>query len=173
MKRIVDASVISGTGAQRRASFSGPVSAVGPPCEWYIASMSGIGDLIRQLSDVQTLLSELPDDAFAERFELKEKQAALRAEAARFAEDLDHGRSSEELLIELGSLRSEMKSIEGQRIDLVTQAGTTTAGEMGNLGGYAINKGIEDAMGLPKIKARIGRIKGILIDRDVDVPDAD
>jgi hypothetical protein len=44
---------------------------------------------------------------------------------------------------------------------------------MGNLGGYGINKGIEDAMGLPKIKARIGLIKGILIDRGADVPEAD
>ena len=34
-------------------------------------------------------------------------------------------------------------------------------------------KGIDDALGLPKIKARIGVIKGVLINRDVDVPEAD
>jgi hypothetical protein len=135
--------------------------------------MTDIGDLTRQLADVQMELWDLPDDAFAERFELKEKQAALREQAAHFAERLDEGRSTEDLLVELSALRSQMVAIEGQRIDLVTQAGSSSAGEMGNLGGVAINKGIEDAMGLPKIKARIGLIKGILIDRGAVVPDAD
>jgi hypothetical protein len=135
--------------------------------------MTDIGDLTRRLADVQKELWDLPDDAFAERFELKEKQAALRAEAAQYADSLDEGRSSDDLLIELKSLRSQMVSIERKRIDLVTQAGSTSAGEMGNLGGYGINKGIEDAMGLPKIKTRIGLIKGILIDRGVAIPDAD
>jgi hypothetical protein len=41
---------------------------------------------------------------------------------------------------------------------------------MGNLGGVAINKGIDDAQGLPQIKAKIGQIKGILADRGVTVP---
>ena len=122
---------------------------------------------------MQKALWDLPDDAFAERFELREKQAALRAEAAQYAERMDEGLSSNDLLAELGALQSQMVAIEEQRIDLVTQAGTTSAGEMGNLGGYAINKGIEDAMGLPKIKARIGRIKGILVDRGAEAPDAD
>ena len=135
--------------------------------------MGDIGDLTRQLADVQKELWDLPDDAFAKRFELKEKQAALREQAAQYAERLDAGRSTEDLLIELSALRTQMASIEGQRIDLVTQAGSSSAGEMGNLGGYGINKGIEDAMGLPKIKARIGLIKGILVDRGVDIPDAD
>ena len=135
--------------------------------------MGDIGDLTRQLADVQKELWDLPEDAFAERLELKDKQAALRAQAAQYAEGMDDGRSTEDLLIELSALRTQMVAIEGQRIDLVTQAGSASAGEMGNLGGYGINKGIEDAMGLPKIKARIGLIKGILADRGVVVPDAD
>jgi acetyl-CoA carboxylase beta subunit len=135
--------------------------------------MTDIGDLTRQLADVQMELWDLPEDAFAERFALKEKQAALRTQAAQYAERLDEGRSTDDLLVELSALRTQMVAIEGQRIDLVTQAGSTSAGEMGNLGGYSINKGIEDAMGLPKIKARIGLIKGILIDRGADVPEAD
>ena len=135
--------------------------------------MDDIGDLTKRLADVQKELWDLPDDAFAERFELKEKQAALRAEAAEFAQHMDDDRSSDDLVTELASLRSRMVAIERQRIDLVTQAGSTSAGEMGNLGGYGINKGIEDAMGLPKIKARIGLVKGILIDRGIEVPEAD
>jgi len=41
---------------------------------------------------------------------------------------------------------------------------------MGNLGGYKINKGIEDAHGLPRIKARIGVLKNLLDARGVEVP---
>ena len=135
--------------------------------------MTDLGDLTRQLADVQKALWDLPEGANEEKFALREKQAALRAQAAQYAERMDEGRSTEDLLTELSALRSQMIAIERQRIDLVVQAGSTSAGEMGNLGGYGINKGIEDAMGMPKIKTRIGLIKGTLTDRGVDVPDAD
>ena len=135
--------------------------------------MTDLGDLTRQLADVQKALWDLPEGANEERFALGEKQAALRAQAAQYAERMDEGRSTEDLLTELSALRSQMIAIERQRIDLVVQAGSTSAGEMGNLGGYGINKGIEDAMGMPKIKTRIGLLKGTLTDRGVDVPDAD
>ena len=77
-----------------------------------------------------------------------------------------------ELLAELAALRSQMVAIEKQRIDLVAQAGSggATSSEMGNLGGYKINKGIEDAHGLPRIKARIGVLKNLLDARGVEVP---
>ena len=135
--------------------------------------MTDLGDLTRQLADVQKALWDLPEGANEERFALGEKQAALRAQAAQYAERMYEGRSTEDLLTELSALRSQMIAIERQRIDLVVQAGSTSAGEMGNLGGYGINKGIEDAMGMPKIKTRIGLLKGTLTDRGVDVPDAD
>ncbi|KAA3635533.1 MAG: hypothetical protein DWP92_10870 [Armatimonadetes bacterium] len=137
--------------------------------------MDDIGDLAAQLADVQRQLLDLPDDAFAERFELKKRQDALRLQARAHAQDLDKQRSTEDLLAELSGLRSQMLHIEGHRIDLVRQAGSggAVSSEMGNLGGVQINKGIDDAMGLPKIKARLGLIKGILIDRGVEIPPAD
>lgn len=137
--------------------------------------MDDIGDLAAQLADVQRQLLDLPDDAFAERFELKKRQDTLRLQARAHAQDLDKQRSTEDLLAELSGLRSQMLHIEGQRIDLVRQAGSggAVSSEMGNLGGVQINKGIDDAMGLPKIKARLGLIKGILIDRGVEIPPAD
>ena len=137
--------------------------------------MGDIGDLTKRLADVQKQLWDLPDDAFAERYELKERQAVLRTEAAQYAAHLDDDRPTDDLLAELAALRAQLEAIEGERINLVYQAGSggSTSGEMGNLGGVAINKGIEDAMGLPKVKARIGVIKGILIDRDVAAPEAD
>ena len=130
-------------------------------------------ELTAQLADVQMRLLDLPDDAFAEKYQLIEEQSRLRAEAANFAEMIDSERSDGELLRELSALRSQMQSIEGQRIDLVMQAGGgSLTGEMGNLGGVQINKGIDDAFGLPRIKARIGVIKGTLNDRGVKVPEA-
>jgi hypothetical protein len=137
-------------------------------------STSTVTEVTARLAEVQLRLLDLPDDAFAEKYQLIKEQARLRAEAANFAEAIDSERSDEELLRELGALRSRMQSIEKQRIDLVMQAGGgSLTGEMGNLGGVQINKGIDDAFGLPKIKARIGSIKGTLSDRGVKVPEVD
>lgn len=136
--------------------------------------MSDVGDLTAQLAEIQRQLLDLPDDAFAERYELRKRQDELRLEAKKFAADLDTQRDTDDLLAELQSLRERMRSIEGQRIDLVMQAGSggASSSEMGNLGGVAINRGIDEAMGLPAVKARIGLLKGILADRGVEVPEA-
>lgn len=126
------------------------------------------------LARVQQRLLELPDDAFAERYPLLMERDRLREEAASFTEMIDSDRSDEDLLSELAALRSQMRSIEERRIDLVGQAGGgSLTGEMGNLGGVQINKGIDDAYGLPAIRARIGLIKGTLTDRGIEVPEAD
>ncbi len=132
-------------------------------------------DVARRLAEVQDALLALPEDAFAERYELLKQRDALRERAAEFATSLDDGRSDEDLLTELAALREQRAAIESQRIDLVTQAGSggPGSGEMGNLGGVGLNRGIGDAMGLPGIEARIGVIKGVLTDRGVDVPEAD
>ncbi len=128
-------------------------------------------EINRKLAEVQDRLIALPDDAFAERWELRILQDELREEARRFAYARDEDKFDDELLAELRALRDRMKEIERQRIDLVGQAGGgSMSGEMGNLGGVKINRGIDDALGLPKIKARIGVIKGVLMDRGVDVP---
>lgn len=133
-----------------------------------------VGEVTAQLADVQKRLLELPGDAFAEKYRLIEEQSKLRSEAAQFADMIDSERSDDELLRELSALRHQMQSIENRRIDLVMQAGGgSLTGEMGNLGGVQINKGIDDAFGLPRIKARIGVIKGTLSDRGVAVPEAD
>ncbi|VAW04309.1 hypothetical protein MNBD_ACTINO01-2438 [hydrothermal vent metagenome] len=131
-------------------------------------------ELIRKLADVQDRILALPDDAFAQRWELRKEQDDLRSQAQEFAYAMDEDKFDDELLSELRALRDRMKAIEHQRIDLVGQAGGgSMSGEMGNLGGVKINRGIDDAMGLPGIKARIGVIKGVLMNRGVDIPPAD
>jgi hypothetical protein len=137
--------------------------------------MTDLFAVTRELADIQKQLLDLPDDAFAERFALRQRQDELRAIARSVDNPMDAATSDAQLLAELQALRMQMKSIERQRIDLVGQAGSggAASGEMGNLGGVKINKGIDDAMGLDKVKARIGVIKGILTDRGVAVPEAD
>lgn len=132
--------------------------------------MSDPTELNRKLAAVQDQLIALPDDAFAERWELRKEQDELRKQASEFSYALYDDKFDDELLDELRGLREQMKAIEKQRIDLVVQAGSGGASNMGNLGGVAINKGIDDAMGLPAIKAKIGHIKGVLGDRGVYVP---
>lgn len=132
-------------------------------------------DPIKELADILQQLIDLPDDAFAERYALRGRQEELRATLRSAENPLDTGRSDQELLAELTALRSQMKAIEGQRIDLVTQAGSggASSSEMGNLGGVQINKGIDDAHGLPRIKSRIGILKNMLESRGVEIPDVD
>ena len=129
-----------------------------------------------QLAALQRELLDLPSDAFAERYELQKQQDVLRAQASQFREDWDRQRPTDELLAELAARRSQLKAIEGQRINLVTQAGgggtggTSPAGAS-SYGGVDINLGIGDAQGSGDIQARIGLIKGILEERDIDIPE--
>lgn len=136
--------------------------------------MDDPSQLVARLADVQKKLLDLPDDAFEEKYKLLNEQDQLRKEAAGYAGMVDSERSDEQLLAELAAMRGQMHHIEGMTIDLVVQAGSggASSGEMGNLGGVEINKGIGDAQGLPKIKARIGVIKGTLRDRGVEFPEA-
>ncbi len=101
------------------------------------------------------------------------EQDKLREEAAQYAVDLEAQRSDADLLSELSGLRSQFRQLEKQKIDLVTQAGAgSRTGEMGNLGGVALNTQMMEAGGGSRLQARIGLIKGILIDRGVAVPPA-
>ncbi|MDH3684341.1 MAG: hypothetical protein OEV40_30845 [Acidimicrobiia bacterium] len=130
-------------------------------------------DIAARLAAVHDALRELPDDAFAEKYELLKRQDALRDEAAQYAIDLDAGRSDAELLAELAGLRSQLTQLEKQKIDLVTQAGGGSGGgEMGNIGAAALNAQLMEAGGGARIQARIGAVKGALSDRGVDFPDA-
>ena len=120
-----------------------------------------IDRLVAELGAVQDELLATPTDDFARRFELNKRQDELREQVAAF--DPDAGRTRAELEAELRALRAQVEAIEAQRIDLVTQAGAAgDGGEMGNIGGVALNRGIEQAQGKPQLLARIGRIEGRL-----------
>lgn len=137
--------------------------------------MSSAEEMTRELADIQKRLIDLPSDAFSERYELQKRQDHLRDTLRANPEAMFADRPNEDLLAELAALRRQRDAIDRTRIDLVTQAGSggPGSGEMGNLGAYAINKGIQDAHGLPAIQSRIGIIKNVLDERGVDIPPAD
>ncbi len=129
--------------------------------------------ITQALARVQGELIDLADDAFAERHELLQRRDQLRREAAAFRVDFDARRPTEEMLDELSGLRSLLSELEGRRIDMVKQSGGCAAGPGAEgWGGVSLNQQIDAAGGMPEVKARIGRIKGILIDRGVEIPDA-
>ncbi|MEN8234492.1 MAG: hypothetical protein ABFR89_06165 [Actinomycetota bacterium] len=135
-------------------------------------SDTSLDAMLQELSDIQDRLIALPSDAFAERYELRCRQDELRDEMASFRVDFDAERSTDDLLSELAGQRSRLVEIERQRVDMVSQAG----GSGGGVGAFTPEEGLnlkmDEAAGAGEITARIGRIKGILVDRGVDVPDA-
>ncbi|NNF68178.1 MAG: hypothetical protein HKN01_00270 [Acidimicrobiia bacterium] len=128
--------------------------------------------LLAELSEVHRKLLELPDDAFAERHELLLTRDVLRDEMSRHHLDFDESRPSADLLAELEALRARVKEIEKDRIDVVKQHGGGSWGAAAGADGWGavqLNQAMDEARGLPAIRSRIGRIKGVLIDRGVDV----
>lgn len=132
-----------------------------------------LDQILRDLSEVQDRLIALPDDAFAERYELRTRQSELREQMASLRVDFDAKRSTEDLLSELAGQRSRLAAIETEKIDIVSQSGGGTLSGAGSdgWGAVGINQQIEAGAGVADIKARIGRIKGILIDRGAEIPE--
>lgn len=128
-------------------------------------------DIVARLVTVNDELLALPDDAFAEKYKLLKERDKLRDEASQYAVDLDAQRSDTGLLAELAALHSQLQGLQGQRIDLVRQAGGGGGGEMGNLGGISLNARILEAGGASRIQGRIGTILSVLADRGVEIPD--
>jgi len=130
-----------------------------------------LDQVLGELSEVQDRLIALPDDAFAERYELRCRQDELRDQMASLRIDFDAERSTENLLSELSGLRSRLATIEGQRIDMVSQAGGSGGVTGAMTPEEGLNRKMDEAAGAGEIRSRIGRIKGILIDRGVEIPE--
>jgi hypothetical protein len=124
------------------------------------------------LAEVQRRLLELADWDVAEKHQLLKRRDGLRDMAARYHHNLDEERSDAEFLAELAAHRARLKSLEGNRIDLVSQAGGghESPGGGSGWGGVDLNRQIDSAGGRDHILARIGRITSILTDRGVDYP---
>jgi hypothetical protein len=92
-------------------------------------------------------------------------------QAAEFAAGVDDERPKADLVAELVSPRTRRDELEAEHINVMLQAANIdVAGFSGHADAAEINRRITEAQGLPRIEARIGRIKGILFDRGAEVP---
>lgn len=133
-----------------------------------------VDEIRSELTDIQRQLLDAADGDFAGKHRLLSRRDELRALAAEHRRDVDTERSDAELLSELAARRQQLAAIERQRIDVVKQHGAgshgTAAGGDG-WGAVQLNHAIDQAQDVAGIRQRIGRLKAILIDRGVDIPD--
>lgn len=133
-----------------------------------------VDEIRGELADIQRRLLDVDDDDFAGKHRLLSRRDELRALAAEHGRDADTERSDTELLSELAARRQQLATIERQRIDVVKQHGAgshgTAAGGDG-WGAVQLNHAIDQAQDVAGIRERIGRLKAILTDRGVEVPD--
>jgi hypothetical protein len=114
-------------------------------CCWQTAEYASIDDmspvelLVRRISEIQDLLSTLPNDAFAERSALLAEREELGRRAERYAAGADRERPAEDLRHELALLRDERNGLA-----------------------------FDDPRSV-RISARIDRLAGILADMGADV----
>ena len=129
--------------------------------------MSDLDRITKELAAVDVAIWDLPDDAFAERYELLKRRDALREEAAHLPHDWDAQRTTEELLKELKAQQHHLDAIVDEQI----YPGSDGDGGDKDTSTFGLNQKIVDANDAGAIRARIGRIKGILVDRGVAVED--
>jgi len=127
--------------------------------------VSDLDRITKELAAVDDAIWRLPDDAFAERYELLKQRDALREEAGDLPHDWDAQRSTGELVKELKAQRHHLHAIIDEQIDPLGDDGgggkdSTT---------FGLNQRIAEANNAAAVRKRIARITGILRDRGVVV----
>jgi hypothetical protein len=117
-----------------------------------------MSSILRELNDVQDQLGSLATEARADKLALLSRREELQTQAARLADQVDRDWSTQELLAHLASLRWQRDAIGRQR-------GAAPLLRNGPSGTYRTMH----REGLPRIEARIARIKVILAERGIDL----
>jgi hypothetical protein len=129
-----------------------------------------IEEIDRELVEIDEKLDTLPADDFGARVDLRTRHEALQARAAHLSAGADEQRSTEEIQIEVGSLKQRIAVIQGEMIDSAEQGGE------GNVPGPdqthrspgAMNREIGDAQGAAALVRRLDKLEGILRERGAD-----
>lgn len=128
----------------------------------------GVNDLdevLAKMVGVMERLSALPDDAYAERMELQHERESLRNQAAVLREGTAIDRVS--LEAELAGLIARWESLQGERIDVVTQSGGSYGGDtLSGMHAMELNRQIDASHGRDRIEARIAEIRHLLAKQD-------
>ena len=119
---------------------------------------SNLDDVLAELNDLQRRLSELPDEAFADRLTLQERRRELHTKAAELR---NASRSPEELQKELQDLRRQRDEVFERHLSV----GNVGAGGGEGGGGIEIryvnevNRTIDEAGDLAKINQQIRELE--------------
>lgn len=120
-----------------------------------------VSELRHELVEILERLHELPDDAFEERIELKNRQHDLRA---RMATALREERRATPGSAQ--AIRRELNQVRRRKEQLVNQRTATSAGASGGDFGSAsvvhfqqMQAKQNDALGLPELDARIAELQ--------------
>lgn len=122
--------------------------------------VGGMSSILRELAEVQHQLTSLPKDAEAQKHGLLARQDDLQTRAARLADQIDEGRSTQDLLARLAELRWQLSALERQR--------ATTPGRPA-VRGQAGSRPAPGQQSGSRIEARIGRIQSLLRKRGIDI----
>lgn len=114
-----------------------------------------MSSILRELEQVHDRLSLLCNDTGAEKLDLLRRQDELRTRAARLADDVDAGGSTQELLTQLAHLRRRRDLLARQRC-------RSTKGPVSPRMASATG-------GVPQVEERIARIRSLLADRGIRV----
>ena len=118
-----------------------------------------LGTILDEILSIKKSLREIPDDAFEQRIELRERLLGLQAAAATIAHETT---TDPELARYLEQLERRRDALLGRRIDRSWQDGG--GGGMGIPAEQteAFNRRIDEAAGLPALELEIARIRARL-----------
>ena len=123
-----------------------------------------LDDVLAELRDLQQRLSELPEDAFAERLRAQERRRELHAYAAELRES---SRSSEDLQKELDDLRRMRDQVFERHLSIgnIGPGGGEGGGGIEVRYVVEVNRTIDEAWNLDRIQRQIRELEVKLGDR--------
>ena len=123
-----------------------------------------LDDVLAELRDLQQRLSELPEDAFAERLRAQERRRELHAYAAELR---DSSRSSEDLQKELDDLRRLRDQVFERHLSIgnIGPGGGEGGGGIEVRYVVEVNRTIDEAWDLGRIQRQIRELEVKLGDR--------
>ena len=133
--------------------------------------MPDLEEIVRELAEIPERLDALPEDAFLERIEMRERMNELRAEAMRLEEATPSDESVDGLLAHLANLRRQRDVAKQAEISEEGQAGSYYGGYRGSRSMWdaaKLNRQIRVGRGLPELEEQIAQIERELFARGVD-----
>jgi len=127
-----------------------------------------IGEIDRELVEIDERLDTLPADDFEARVTLRQRRLDLKARAAHLSAGADEQRTTEDLMTEIRSLNQRIGAIQDAFVESADQDGESSISGSyhGQQGPSAMNREIADAQGARELVARRDKLEAIVRGRD-------